>query len=211
MLFSKRVSIFLIKSTERAGVLLQGCSHRLTAVTDLHLVSQAKLKPVNRLFATAPINTRADKASTTKCADQYQKVTGLFQLKQSRQIRGLCSRADDKAETKADDRSRSNVVEVGIGKIQPKMAIQYTCKVCGGRNTNMFSKLAYTKGIVIVMCEHCHNKHLIADNLGWFKHIEHKNIEEILAARGETVQRITDKDAAFEILGNVEKKDNSSS
>lgn len=202
-LFSKRVSIFLIKSTERAGVLLQGCSDRLTAVTDLHLVSQAKPKPVNRLFATAPINKRADKASTTKCADQYQRVTGLFQLEQSRQIRGLCSRADD--------RSRSNVVEVGIGKIQPKMAIQYTCKVCGGRNTNMFSKLAYTKGIVIVMCEHCHNKHLVADNLGWFKHIEHKNIEEILAAHGETVQRITDEDAAFEILGNVDKQDNSSS
>lgn len=206
-LLSKRISIFLIKSTERAGVLLQGCSHRLTAVTDLHLVSQTKLKPVNRLFATAPIDTRADKASTTKCADQNQ----VFQLKQSRQIRGLCSRADDKTETKSDDRSRSNVVEVGIGKIQPKMAIQYTCKVCGGRNTNMFSKLAYTKGIVIVMCEHCHNKHLIADNLGWFKHIEHKNIEEILAAHGETVQRITDKDAAFEILSNVEKQDNSSS
>lgn len=59
-----------------------------------------------------------------------------------------------------------------VGKVTPKMAIVYTCKVCGQRQMKQFSKVAYEKGIVIVECETCKNRHLIADNLGWFDHIE---------------------------------------
>ncbi|KAL8612783.1 hypothetical protein ACOMHN_033453 [Nucella lapillus] len=89
-----------------------------------------------------------------------------------------------------------------LGKIEgTRKAIQYTCKVCGERNTNTFSKVAYEKGLVIVTCKGCSNRHLIADNLGWFKDIEHKNIEEILAAQGENIRRVVNTEDAMEVLG----------
>ncbi|RZC35032.1 zf-DNL domain containing protein [Asbolus verrucosus] len=78
-----------------------------------------------------------------------------------------------------------------LGKLEGKFQLDFTCKVCNTRNSKYISKVAYYKGVVIVECSGCKNNHLIADNLNWFTDLNGKrNIEEILAEKGETVRKV---------------------
>ncbi|KAG6872576.1 hypothetical protein C0993_002063 [Termitomyces sp. T159_Od127] len=80
-------------------------------------------------------------------------------------------------------------------RIEPRLSMTFTCTVsgCGERSTHEFTKRAYERGIVLVQCPKCKNRHLIADHLGWFKESTEdgklKTVEDILRARGETVRR----------------------
>ena len=78
---------------------------------------------------------------------------------------------------------------VGAGKADGEMVAAFTCEVCNTRSVKRFSKHSYTKGIVLVQCPGCANRHLLADHMGWFED-EGKTIEQILAEKGEKVIRV---------------------
>ncbi|KAN0050422.1 hypothetical protein ACTA71_003546 [Dictyostelium dimigraforme] len=82
-------------------------------------------------------------------------------------------------------------------RIEPKYYIEFTCTYkdpklkteCGFVSKKTFSKHSYHKGVVLIKCEGCEKIHTIADNLGWTGYENAKNIEEIMAEKGETVRR----------------------
>ncbi|KAJ3786491.1 DNL zinc finger-domain-containing protein [Lentinula aff. detonsa] len=80
-------------------------------------------------------------------------------------------------------------------KMERQMSITFTCTVtdCGTRSTHAFAKRSYERGIVLIECPGCHNRHLISDHLGWFKESTEggklNTVEDILRARGENVRR----------------------
>lgn len=99
-----------------------------------------------------------------------------------------------------------------------RMIIGFTCKVCQtrqeadlhhltlfiNRSFKQMSKVAYEKGVVIIKCDGCKNKHLISgtcysctqcltlDHLGWFDSQKKVgSIEDIMREKGEHVKRLT--------------------
>lgn len=83
---------------------------------------------------------------------------------------------------------------------EPRMAMVFTCAVCETRSTKLFHRSSYERGTVIVTCPGCRSHHLVADHLGWFQDDgDGKTIEEILAAKGEQVARVSSV-AGLEVL-----------
>ncbi|GFR42792.1 hypothetical protein Agub_g3756, partial [Astrephomene gubernaculifera] len=77
-----------------------------------------------------------------------------------------------------------------LGSIQPRVMMVFTCAVCDTRSTKSFSKLSYTKGVVLVRCPGCKKLHLIADHLGWFGE-EPFVLHEFIEKQGGYVVRIS--------------------
>ncbi|KAG0167184.1 hypothetical protein DFQ28_005680 [Apophysomyces sp. BC1034] len=88
--------------------------------------------------------------------------------------------------------------------VDPKhqMLIGFTCKVCEERSHHVMSKLAYTKGVVLIQCPGCENRHLIADNLGWFRD-EKTTIEDLVKEKGEAIRKVVVDDKGVEQPGNL--------
>ncbi|BGP17845.1 hypothetical protein JCM10213_008357 [Rhodosporidiobolus nylandii] len=111
-----------------------------------------------------------------------------------------------------------------IGRIDPldrRLQITFTCtavvpvdntpegrvegapaRQCGHRSSHEFSRRSYEKGVVIVQCPGCENRHLIADHLHWFSSTPSpahphgqdftfktpRTVEDLMREKGEEVQ-----------------------
>ncbi|GFH25235.1 DNL-type domain-containing protein, partial [Haematococcus lacustris] len=64
--------------------------------------------------------------------------------------------------------SPSHESQQELGRIQPQMAMAFTCTHCSTRSIKTFSRQSYETGVVVVRCPGCEKQHLIADHLGWF-------------------------------------------
>jgi protein import protein ZIM17 len=79
-----------------------------------------------------------------------------------------------------------------------KLAIVYTCKVCGTRSAKQITDHAYRHGVVLVRCPGCQNLHLIADRLGWFEERGGDgrgwDVEKLVEEAGENVKAVSGDD-----------------
>jgi protein import protein ZIM17 len=106
-----------------------------------------------------------------------------------------CVKDVDNSKSKDSGLQPKQLVAQTAGRFQ----LIYTCKKCNTRNVAHISKLSYQQGVVIVCCQGCRVKHLIADNLKWFSDTR-KNIEDILAEKGESVTKITSQKVFLEVI-----------
>jgi hypothetical protein len=94
-----------------------------------------------------------------------------------------------------------------LAQTDAKMLIQFTCKKCNTTQSKQMSKKAYTTGVVIIQCDGCKNKHLIADHLGWYDSQKPPGtIEQILREKGESVKKLEPSSSeALELVANNSK------
>ncbi|KAJ2824117.1 hypothetical protein IWW50_003485 [Coemansia erecta] len=81
---------------------------------------------------------------------------------------------------------------------EARMLIGFTCKVCNHRQHKTMSKNSYQNGVVLIQCDECKNRHLIADNLGWFRD-KSVNIEDLMQEKGEQVRQLKSMDLLDDI------------
>lgn len=58
------------------------------------------------------------------------------------------------------------------------LALVAKCNKCNHPIHKTFSRLAYERGLVLVQCDGCKVRHLVADHLGWFSDVKGNNLED---------------------------------
>jgi protein import protein ZIM17 len=129
-----------------------------------------------------------------KKSDKESLEVGGANGKNTVQFGGGCVKDEDELKSE-DGESPSKPL---VPKVTGRFQLIFTCKKCNTRNVADISKLSYQQGVVIVCCQGCRVKHLIADNLKWFSD-KKKNVEDILAEKGESVTKITSHQVALEV------------
>ncbi|KAN0032494.1 hypothetical protein ACTFIV_006393 [Dictyostelium citrinum] len=153
-----------------------------------NIYKQHQLQPISALFnINDNINKFKNYNQRFYCEKQQQQPPNSSESVTNAEI--------DHHGEDTDNEFKPTVID-GV-RIEPKYYIEFTCTYvdpklkteCGFVSKKTFSKHSYHKGVVLIRCEGCKKIHTIADNLGWTGYENAKNIEEIMAEKGETVRR----------------------
>ena len=110
----------------------------------------------------------------------------------------------------ADKQRKSLADQEGQIQSEKRMLIGFTCKKCQHRTHRTMSHHAYHNGIVLIECSGCQSRHLIADNLGWFKDTPSaaRKIEEMTMEVGEIKRSLELNQKESEGLIEILKEEN---
>ncbi|CAO1635767.1 unnamed protein product [Sympodiomycopsis kandeliae] len=132
--------------------------------------------------------TRSLASSSSTHLAKPQAIQSRLSFPQPSQKRHICSSLCRHNEASAGSEQKGTP----IGQIEQRLQLTFTCTVenCGHRSTHEFAKRSYEKGIVLVQCPGCKNRHLIADHLQWFTEHpdEPKTVEQMVAEKGGRVR-----------------------
>uniref|UniRef100_A0A7S1XBY6 DNL-type domain-containing protein n=1 Tax=Compsopogon caeruleus TaxID=31354 RepID=A0A7S1XBY6_9RHOD len=88
-----------------------------------------------------------------------------------------------------------------------RMGVAFTCGVCEHRVSKKITKKAFTTGVVIIVCPQCDSKHLIADNLGWYRDWVNRdgpwNVADFAIESGQAVRYVQRESLAVEDLATL--------
>lgn len=147
----------------------------------------------NNLFTGSQINFTRFSRNFSTFRLQNPNSSHFYITRRFKSIVPTVSACNHDASSPNTSTKTDNKITLNSEKKTPqdgKMFIAFTCKVCSTRSQKYMSKTAYTKGVVLIQCSGCKNRHLIADNLGWFG--EGNNIIDILKKKGISEKVLTD-------------------
>lgn len=152
-----------------------------TAVAAFYAVPSA---PSRHHAATSRtrFSLRADRIASRTTAVRMSVSTG------SQELPRLPPGDDSKG---GDAQSGESTTEIGHVMSDRKLTLSFTCNICEDRSTYKINRVSFMHGIVVLWCQSCNQKHLIADNLGKLDFPEFgRNLEEYMAKQGTPVRRV---------------------
>lgn len=159
---------------------------RLALLSDTHILSR-----------TVPVTRRS-----ALCAFSTLRTFQPASLAYSFKRQGAISQHGFHTFPSLFEQEQKNIQAEEIIDPNHKMLIGFTCKVCQDRSHHVMSKHSYTKGVVLIQCPGCKNRHLIADNLGWFRDSK-TTIEDLVKEKGEAIRHVIVDDAGVERIGDL--------
>lgn len=166
--------------------MLRSCTRSLLKQEPSLLFAQCSAGPSRRFVRSDRLLSKVNKPSTSNSI-----IIRTFSQTTYKRHDQKSSSTPSTTTTTTSDQS-SNSINATAEETEPKLSLTFTCTAnqCGHRSSHQFTKRSYERGIVLVQCPSCKNRHLIADHLGWFTDSKDqpKTVEEIVAAHGGRIR-----------------------